>query len=164
MPLNRPPGPARCSSQLHPSVRAGLVRGLFVYSGGCVIGKASARRRKRRQEFLGKLAAKSPDEFRREWSKRLESWGREASRRAGRLLDEDGATVPPAFDVVDHAEEELAGCGESAEALEGEATREVLTDQCCEAAAQTEDYRMYRLSNARSNHEKMKNGAYRPPR
>ena len=68
------------------------------------MGKASAKQRKRRQEFLGRLADGSLDEFYREWCKRFESWSREARRRAGRLLDENSVPVPPAFDVIDHAD------------------------------------------------------------
>jgi hypothetical protein len=128
------------------------------------MGKASLRRRKRRQEFLGGLADDNPEMFRREWNKRLESWSHEARRRAGRLTDQHGAPVPPAFDVVDLAQDELAGCGENAVALEAEATRELLGDQCCSAIARAVDRRLYRLSNALSNHEKMKSGTHRPPR
>lgn len=128
------------------------------------MGKASTRQRKRRQEFLARLAADSPTMFQREWAQRLESWGREVRRRAGRLCEKNGAPVPPAFEIVVLAMKELAGCGNQAVTLEGDATREVLADQCCRALAQAVDRRMYHLSNAKSNQEKMKKGIRRTRR
>ena len=128
------------------------------------MGKASARRKKRRQEYLARLASKNPSKFQREWAKRLESWSREAHRRVGLLFDESGNPVPPAFTLVEMALEELSGCGEEAVRLERDATVEVMTDSCCQAVAGAVDRRMYRLSNARSNQRRMEAGTHKPPR
>lgn len=128
------------------------------------MGKASTRRKKRRQEYLGHLARENPKKFQSEWAKRLESWSEEASHRAHRLMDKDGNPAPAAFTLVDDAMNELAACGEKAVELEFESTRETMIDSCCRAVAKTVDYRMYRLSNTRSNQCRMEAGIHKPPR
>lgn len=128
------------------------------------MGKASTRRKKRRQEYLGRLARENPKKFQSEWAKRLESWSEEAAYRAGRLTDRDGTPIPPAFTLVDDAIGELAACGEEAFELESEATEGVMNDACCKAVAAAVDRRMYRLSNSRSNQRRMEEGTHKPPR
>jgi hypothetical protein len=127
-----------------------LFQGLFC-GGGEEMNKASARRRKRRQEYLTRLAKKNPEKFRTEWTKRLDSWSREADWRAKRLTDEKGNPVPMAFDLVGQALDELNGCGPEAVNLEGGGTLEVMTNACCQAVAKAIDQRLYRLSNVRAN-------------
>lgn len=128
------------------------------------MGKASTRRKKRRQEYLGRLARENPTKFRSEWAKRLESWSEEADHRAGRLSDRDGNHIPPTFTLVADAISELAACGEEAFELESTATEDVMNDACCKAVATAVDRRMYRLSNARSNQRRMEAGTHKPPR
>jgi hypothetical protein len=136
------------------------------------MGKASERRRKRRQEYLGQLAWKNPKKFKREWAKRLASWQREAYRRAPRLLNsKDGV-----FDLVPYALAQLAGCGDSAiecdctetragiKTLEETDTMRIMNDACSDALAGVFDPHMHRLSNAKSNYHKMAVEGHRPPR
>jgi len=109
------------------------------------MSKGSLRRRARRQAYLGRLAKESPEKFWVEWSKRLESWSREADRRARLWRDEEGHRLPKAFSLVDEAMNELRGCGGEAMGLEGEETCETMADSCCRAVAQAYDHRLYRL-------------------
>lgn len=128
------------------------------------MGKASTRRKKRRREYLGRLARENPKKFQSEWAKRLDSWSEEASHRAQRLADKNGKPAPAAFTLVDDAMSELTACGEEAIELECEATEEILNDACCQAVAAAVDRRMYRLSNTRSNQRRMEAGTHKPPR
>ncbi len=128
------------------------------------MGKASTRRKKRRQEYLGRLARKNPKKFRSEWAKRLESWSEEAGHRASRLTDRDGNPIPPTFTLVEDAISELVACGEEAIELESEATKDVMNDACCKAVAEVVDSRIYRLSSARSNQRRMEEGTHKPPK
>lgn len=128
------------------------------------MGKASDRRRSRRQEYLQRLALRDPDRFLQEWSKRLDSWSQDAGRLAGRLIDENGRPAARAFSLVDEALGELAGCGPEAEGLARATTEAVMTDSCGRAVAREVDGRMYRLSNSRSNQRLMEVGTCRPPK
>ena len=119
------------------------------------MSKSSLRRRKRRRAYLSWLARKNPKKFHFEWGKRLESWSREADQRGGRLIDDEGKLVPPIFDLVDQALEELTGCGQKALDLEEVDTKEVMTNACCQAVAKAIDRRLYRLSNVQSNYVRM---------
>ena len=127
------------------------------------MGKASTRRKKKRQEHLKRLVRKNPGKFRSEWAKRIESWTKEAERRAVRLKDDNGIPVPSAFTLVDIALNELTRCGEEAVSVEYKETKEVMTDSCCRAVSKAVDYRMYRLSNSRSNQWAMETGTHKPP-
>lgn len=109
------------------------------------MGKASRRRKKRRLEYLGRLARENPRKFQSEWAKRLASWSREANRRAGRLTGDGDASDQTAFALVDEALDVLSGCGPKAVDLEGADTKDVMTDSCCWAVAKAVDRRMYRL-------------------
>ena len=115
------------------------------------MGKASDRRRRHRQAYLQNLAETDPAQFSLEWSKRVESWAGEIERNAGRLADTKCGRMPGVFKTVDYALEELSAIGGAAQALEGDATREVLDAECCKAISRTVDTRMYRLSNIRQN-------------
>ena len=109
------------------------------------------------------MALESPKRFQSKWSKRLESWAREVRRRADRLTDRNGSDMPMAFSLIDQAMDELTACGAEAVELEGEGTREVLTHACCSAVAAAVDRRMYRLSNAETNHHTIESGTHKPP-
>ena len=122
------------------------------------MGKATRRRKQRRQQYLGRLARQAPAKFHSEWSKRLESWAKEARRRAGQLTGEDGGPVPAAFALVETALEELIGCGPEAVNLEYESSKETMLDACCRAVAGAVDPRMYRLTNARPKYCQMDAG------
>ena len=128
------------------------------------MGKASTRRKKHRQDYLGRLVRENSTKFQSEWAKRLESWSEEAARRAHRLTDRNGNPVPAAFTLVDDAMNELAECGAEAVELERESTMETMNDSCCRAVTVVVDRRMYRLSNARSNQRRMEAGIHKPPR
>jgi hypothetical protein len=122
------------------------------------MGKASSRRRARRQAYLGRLAKEHPVRFWEEWSKRLESWSKEADRRARFWKDKEGNRLPSAFSLMDEAMSVLQGCGREALELEAEQTLETIADSCSRAVARAVDRRMYRLGqlgelarSARSN-------------
>lgn len=107
------------------------------------MGKASSRRRARRQAYLGRLAKEHPVRFWEEWSKRLESWSKEADRRARFWKDKEGNRLPSAFSLMDEAMSVLQGCGQEALELEAEQTLETMADSCSRAVARAVDRRMY---------------------
>ena len=109
------------------------------------MGKAGDRRRKRRQRYMRELAERNPMEFKKEWSKRLESWEELARIRAARLGRFMGIEVLPAFELVERAMRELQAIGAVAVELEGEATRQMLLGECTTAVAQQVDPRLSRL-------------------
>jgi hypothetical protein len=113
--------------------------------GGTDMSKAGDRRRKRRHKYMRELAEQSPMQFKREWSKRLESWEELAKIRAARLGRFMGIEVRPAFELVDHAMRELQAIGDVAVELEGEATRQMLLGECTKAVAKQVDPRLSRL-------------------
>jgi hypothetical protein len=127
------------------------------------MSKGSLRRRARRRAYLWRPAKKNPEKFWAEWSERLESWSREADRRARLWRDEEGRRLPKAFSLVDEAMNELRGCGREAMALEGEETREMMADSCCRVVAQAYDHRLYRLG-ARGKCISMTDSSERPER
>ena len=120
--------------------------GAFLLEEQKLMGRAGDRRKRRRQEYLARLAETDPAQFSREWAKRISSWAIEARERAS-TLTADGEFTPPAFEVVSKAMEELAACGETTMAFEGDATKEALVAACCKALAEATDLRLYRLSN-----------------
>lgn len=120
------------------------------------MGKASRRRKKRRQQYLARVRKQDKDRFDAEWAKRLESWAREARRRAGRLTDEHGKPAGRAFAMVDVALKELEGCGQQAVDAHRESTMEIMNNECVQAVAAAVDKRMYRLNNAKANHYRMR--------
>ena len=128
------------------------------------MGKASARRKDRRREYLQRLAKNNPEKFRDEWAKRLESWAAEANRRARRLADQNGTPTRSAFSLLNEATGVLAACGAEAVESEEENTREVLTNSCCRAVARAVNPNLYRLSNAEANRRRMELGTHKPPR
>jgi len=106
------------------------------------MGKAARRRRHKRQKYLESLARNNPVKFASEWAKRLDSWSKEAARRAQRLTDRNSNRVPAAFTLVDYAMNELAACGVEAIELAREATIEIMTDSCCREVAESMDRRL----------------------
>lgn len=112
------------------------------------MGKAARRRRRSRQKYLRRLAVKDPEKFQRQWAQRLASWSNLARQRAGTLTDSGGRPGPRAFEIVEYAMEELAACGDAAVAMEAEATKAIVNDECCQAVAAAVDRRLYQLSNA----------------
>jgi len=133
------------------------------------MGKASQRRKARRRTYLADLANRNPKRFSAEWAKRLRSWAHEAALRVEQSAPlpwkrTDGeARDPRAFALIEEAMALLAECGPVALAQEGEATREFLTHWCSRAVSRAADPRMYRLSNARSNRERMTTHAFKLP-
>jgi hypothetical protein len=132
--------------------------------GGEAMGKASERRKKRRREYLSKLAVTDPNKFSYEWAKRLESWSHEARKRARTLAGNPGHPDRLAFNVLASALRELESLGVPAVSLEKDATIEALMIESTKAVAFTVDPRIYRLSNSVSNEQKMISGTHRPPR
>ncbi len=95
------------------------------------MGKASNRRRVRRQRFLSRLAEENPERFEREWGKRVDSWAREIWS-AGK----DGeVSAEPVFNIADHALNTLAICGEKAVEQQFSATKSLLENECCQTVA-----------------------------
>ena len=85
----------------------GAIRGFFHLERGN--GKASTRRKKRRQEYLESLARENPKLFQSEWAKRLESWTEKAGHSASRLTDRDGNRVAAAFTLVEKSSKGILG-------------------------------------------------------
>lgn len=130
------------------SLTAFLVSGSRGFFMEDEMGKASVRRKKSRQAFLGRLALENPDRFLCEWFKRINSWCMVADKRAGRGIDSSGRAVPAAFEVIEIAMIELAECGERAFELAAKESLEILEDACCCAVAKAMDNRLYLLSSA----------------
>jgi len=126
------------------------------------MSKAAIKRKKNRQQYLKKLSVKNIQKFHFEWSKRLESWVREAEICARYISKKDNITVSSVFEYVDLALNELGACGEVALELEAEKTQETMMDACSKAVAKAVDHRIYRVSNAHSNHKLMLQGSHRP--
>lgn len=110
------------------------------------MGKAANRRKASRRNYLKELAKRNPERFRREWSKRLESWSREIWKSSGMLTDKDGNKAPSLFEMAGNAMHELKMNGENALALEGDNTYKVLNHECLKAVSSEVDSRMYRLN------------------
>jgi len=116
------------------------------------MGKAAERRKAWRLQFLSSLAERHPERFQEEWNRRVDSWLREIQRRAGRLVDNYGHPVPPAFEVVEAARYLLAECGIREAALENYCSIDVLVNECCKTLARHIDGRMYRLKVVMESH------------
>ena len=99
------------------------------------MGKASERRKKRRQSYLSHLAETDPKHFQVEWAKRLESWGECIQRNVNAFADEKGRRAGSVFTKVDQVLSELEACGEPAILMEVEDTKSTLTAVCCKAVA-----------------------------
>lgn len=127
------------------------------------MGKMSDRRKNHRQKFLSELAETDPQKFEAEWNKRLSSWSKEASRRAGKLTDKNGKPVPSVFALETEVLSELEKCGPSARSL-AESTQECVTDFCCRAVAKNIYSRMYRPGNSKNNERLMIERAQQTPK
>lgn len=118
------------------------------------MSKHNRRRRNRRHVYLVRLAQENPKKFRREWTKRLESWAHEAKYRAEHITDDVGRPVLPSFQLVQYSLEELSAYGDDAIKLEAYDTKDIMIDVCCRAVAEAVDPRMYRLSNMNKKRNK----------
>ncbi len=76
------------------------------------MGKAAIQRKKKRIKYLSGLSKKDPEQFEKEWKKRLSSWIQLIRRDAGKLNDNNGRQIPPVFDRVEEAMAILKACGE----------------------------------------------------
>jgi hypothetical protein len=95
-----------------------------------VMGKASERRKRKRQEYLKQLSINNPKKFRYEWSKRCESWAEDIRSKANQLTDKNGNPTPTTFMIAENVLSELAKCGEKAFKMEARTTAEVMLDSC----------------------------------
>ena len=127
------------------------------------MGKASYRRKKRRSEYMARLAREDPAKFHIEWNKRLASWQHDAYRRAN-LVGNNSHASRYAFSVIEKALKELMACGKKAFMLEADSTIKILTNACCRAIARATDHHLYRLGNSYSNYRIMQAGTHKPPR
>ncbi len=138
------------------------------------MSKARQRRKAKLSKNLGLLARTNPQKFKKEWSKRLESWvddvhnkGRRLRRQWSQRLEIEEIEMDletEIFCVLRKAEELLSLCGSEVEALVGSQTRTVLSDECCRAFALSVEPRLYKLGNTHSNYLLMKAGTHRPRR
>jgi hypothetical protein len=130
------------------------------------MSKAGQRRRNRLSGYLTKLAVENQEQFRREWNKRLASWGEEARRRGARLRcgGAEAGTTEWVFDMLEQAERLLASCGPAVEELVGEETRRTLLGECCKGLAVAFAPELYRLNDRRSYYLLAELGTHRPPR
>jgi hypothetical protein len=110
------------------------------------MGKASHRRQMKRAEFLSELALTDPARFSEEWLKRVESWSRQAKHNIRVLKDGEGNTTPLNSELIRHADDQLAACGQKAYELEASFTRECLANECSVAFATSVDGRSYRIT------------------
>jgi hypothetical protein len=111
------------------------------------MGKASRRRQLQRAEFLSELALTDPARFSEEWLKRVESWSRQAKHNMRFLKDDEGNTTPLNSELIHHADDQLAACGQKAYELEAEFTKECLSNECSVAFASCVDARSYRVTS-----------------
>ena len=111
------------------------------------MGKASRRRQLKRAESLSELALTNPARFSEEWLKRVESWSRQAKHNMRVLKDDEGNTTPLNSELIRHADDQLAACGQKAYELEAEFTKECLSNECSVAFASCVDARSYRVTN-----------------
>lgn len=112
------------------------------------MGKAAERRKERRQKYFSELAVSRPEKFQEEWEKRMDSWVHEIWKRAGRLVDEKGKPIPPAFEVVEHAMRLLKECGVKKAVLKNCTSVEMLIYECCKVLSHHIDIRIYHLNAA----------------
>ncbi len=111
------------------------------------MGKASQRRQLKRAEFLAQLAMNDPARFTDEWSKRLESWSREANHNISVLVNDEGHTTVLNADLVRYAEDQLVACGPKAYDLEATSTQECLANACAVAFAKHAENDAYKITS-----------------
>jgi hypothetical protein len=131
------------------------------------MANATQRREKRDAQRLQALALREPDQFKREWERRLRGWlgeiswrARDAARDSRRRRGHD----PHVFGVLEKAQRLLALCGSEARTLVESNTLDALRNECARATAGFIDPRLYRLGNGGSNVELMKLGMHDLPR
>jgi len=129
------------------------------------MSRNTQRREKYEAERLQLLAAKNPEQFRREWERKLLAWTMEAVARGIAAADESTSAEDrlPVFGVLEKAKRLLALCGDTAKRLVGGETRAVLENECCRIFTQVAGIKTYKLGNTESNYRLMQCG-YRPPR
>ena len=120
------------------------------------MGKASRRKQMKRAQFFSELALSDPGRFSEEWTKRVESWAREAKHNIRVLRDKKGNKTPLNSDLVGYAEDQLAACGPKAYALEAKFTTECLMNECSLAFAGTVDRRIYHLTETGDTCDRLK--------
>lgn len=123
------------------------------------------RREKYEAERLQHLASQNPEQFRREWERKLQAWAMEAASR-GRAAA--GGTTPAKdreriFELLEKAERLLDLCGDQVRRVVVGETRLVLGNECCRIFSRLAGIQTYKLGNAESNYRLMKSG-YRPPK
>lgn len=129
-----------------------------------------SRNTRRREQYeaqrLQQLATAFPEQFKREWERKLQAWAMEVIARGVAASRED--TQPedrlPIFGVLEKAERLLGLCGENSRRLVGLETREVLANECCRVFARLAGPHLYRLANHDSNYRLMRSGTHRPHR
>lgn len=120
------------------------------------MGKATRRRQMKRAQFMAELALTDPARFSEEWTKRVESWAREAKHNIRVLRDEEGNKTPLNSDLIGYAEDQLAACGLKAYALEAKFTTECLMNECSVALAVAVDRRSYHLTETGDTCDRLK--------
>ena len=110
------------------------------------MGKAADRRKERRQKYFSELAVSMPEKFQEEWEKRMDSWLHEIWKRAGRLVDEKGKPIPPAFEVAEYAKCLLKEFGVKETAIKNYNSTEMLVHECCKVLSYHVDRRIYHLN------------------
>lgn len=129
------------------------------------MSRNTQRREKYEAERLQLLAAQNPEQFRREWERKLQAWAMEAVARGIAAADESTPAEDhlPIFGMLEKAERLLDLCGDQVRRLVGGETRVVLENECCRIFSRLAGIQTYQLGNAESNYRLMKSG-YRPPR
>jgi hypothetical protein len=129
------------------------------------MSRNTQRREKHEVERLQKLVQEHPEQFVREWQRKLQAWAQEVIARGVAAADEatPAEVRLPIFGVLDKAERLLDACGKHAWSLVGGQTRLVLENECCKVFARLAGIQTYRLGNSESNYRLMKSG-YTPPR
>ena len=113
------------------------------------MSKAAKREKSKRRKFFKRLSSTNPHKFDREWERRLSSWLIEIERKAGKLYDDEGETIPPIFGIVDEALHILEGCGENIFNKYAKYTVGLLTTQCCMSFSKKVLPQLYRINNGR---------------
>jgi hypothetical protein len=125
------------------------------------------RLRKTAKRFAA-LARTDAVRFHREWNRRVSGWLYEIHNRARyqgqgnevsawaenakecELLEEE-ATQLAIFDLLDHANNLIAACGDDVEKLVGAQTRSLLSAECTKAVAGVYGRQLYRLVGSYKN-------------
>ncbi|MDP2646305.1 MAG: hypothetical protein Q8P24_15310 [Desulfobacterales bacterium] len=90
------------------------------------MGKAAKRQKAKRRNYFKHLSETSPNQFKHEWGKRIDSWVNEITKCGGKRYDSCGVRRPSFSEIQDEALNILEACGPGTFRKYGGWTRAVL--------------------------------------